>query len=162
MEAIITSLELADYIRQLSREEYRTELNMTQVNKLLYICYGLYIAITGQPLFTDDTPKAWPFGPVFPRVYKRFLSSSGVASQRTKEAVVGNPMVKSVVDFTVKNFHSWTAKRLSEWSHDEAGPWYRTAYANGGEKPRWNERIPDEMIREYFGTNRKGDGGQVQ
>lgn len=41
-------------------------LNKTQAQKLLYCCYGAILAQFDERL-TDEHPKAWPYGPVFPR-----------------------------------------------------------------------------------------------
>lgn len=67
----LTSLDYADLLNWIAYNKYGALLNKTQINKLLFICYGMYLAATGgKVLFEDDTPKAWPYGPVFPRVYK--------------------------------------------------------------------------------------------
>lgn len=36
-------------------------VNMTKVQKLLYIVYGVYLSVNGER-FTDEHPKAWPYG----------------------------------------------------------------------------------------------------
>lgn len=154
-EGIISSLELADYIRERARDGYGVELNKTQVNKLLYMCYGLYLAIKGKQV-VDERPKAWPFGPVFPRVYKRFAVSPGVSKPEVRAVVQSNQTLSKVVEYVVKNFHNWTARQLTEWSHAGDGPWYRTAYPDGYEtNPKWNTVIDDDYIKEYFGRGNK-------
>lgn len=40
-------------------------LNLTQLQKLLYIVYGTCLVILGHPPFRNEPPRAWPFGPVF-------------------------------------------------------------------------------------------------
>lgn len=146
----LTSIDYANYIRHLAASQYYTNLNKTQVNKMLFICYGLYLAMTnGSKLFDDDTPKAWPFGPVFPRVYKRFDTFSGSLSQTIIDAIQENKQAKEIIDFVVKKFHTWTAYQLSEWSHQLSGPWYQTVYANGSE-PQWSREIQDNLIQQYF------------
>lgn len=68
----LTSIELATILRFYAMKSFSINLNKTQVNKLLYIWYGVYYAKTRKKLCNDESPKAWPYGPVFPRVYKRF------------------------------------------------------------------------------------------
>lgn len=40
-------------------------LNLTQLQKLLYIVYGTCLVTLGHPPFRNEQPRAWPFGPVF-------------------------------------------------------------------------------------------------
>ncbi|MCQ2359971.1 MAG: DUF4065 domain-containing protein [Paludibacteraceae bacterium] len=144
-----TSIDYANYIRYLAADKYYTSLNNTQVNKMLFICYGLYLVIADGKLFNDDTPKAWPFGPVFPRVYKRFDEYSG-ASQTIIDYINANEQIKELTSFVVDKFYSWSAYQLSEWSHQPDGPWYQTVYGDGTQQPKWNREIPDEVIKQYF------------
>lgn len=41
-------------------------ISKTQAQKLLYCCYGIVLAAFDERL-TDEHPKAWPGGPLFPR-----------------------------------------------------------------------------------------------
>lgn len=41
-------------------------ISKTQAQKLLYCCYGIVLAAFDERL-TDEHPKAWPGGPIFPR-----------------------------------------------------------------------------------------------
>ena len=45
-------------------------LNTTKVQKMLYILYSYYMAKHDIQIFSE-TPKAWPYGPVFPRTRKK-------------------------------------------------------------------------------------------
>ena len=67
----LTSVDVANLLRNYALKEHFVNLNKTQVNKLLFMCYGFYLASTGKKLFLE-TPKAWPYGPVFPNVYKSY------------------------------------------------------------------------------------------
>ena len=42
--------------------------NRTKAQKLLYCCYGAILAEFNERL-TDEHPKAWMYGPVFPRTF---------------------------------------------------------------------------------------------
>ena len=50
--------------------ENRILMNYTKIQKFLFILYTLYLTSQGHRL-TDESPKAWPFGPVFPTVKKK-------------------------------------------------------------------------------------------
>lgn len=67
----LDSIRLAELIRWVTYDKYKVWLNKTQLQKFMYISYGVYLAITENRIFDDDTPKAWPFGPVFPRINKK-------------------------------------------------------------------------------------------
>ena len=55
---------VATYIAALANEK-RVSVNMTKIQKLLYIAYGIYLAVKDSRL-TNEHPQAWPYGPVFP------------------------------------------------------------------------------------------------
>ena len=72
MENLI-SLDYVKLLAWLAYYKCNVILNKTQMQKILFMCYGQALVIKNDtPLFVDDTPKAWPFGPVFPRSYKRY------------------------------------------------------------------------------------------
>ena len=102
----LTSIDYANYLRYLAMERFFTILNKTQVNKMLFICYGLYLSMTNKKLFSDDTPKAWPFGPVFPRVYKRFDNYQGI-SHSTIAAIQPNEQIKELFLMPMVELVQW-------------------------------------------------------
>lgn len=124
-------------------------VNMTKVQKLLYIAYGIFLAVKGERL-TDEHPQAWPFGPVFPRTRNKLLKADFYG------IVLGNPDLlhissdmeaDSLVNSVFRSFGEWSASQLSEWSHSEGSPWERTVSSEGF---KWGDRIPDEYIGSYF------------
>lgn len=148
----LNSVDIANFIKYWSMKEYLKPLNKTQVNKLLFICYGFSLALYDKRPFDDDTPKAWPFGPVFPRVYKRFQYNDYSVSQEVIDAIAKETWLNTIIKSVVKSFHTWTASELTEWSHREGSPWYQTVYGEPlkeGEK-QWNKEIPDDVIKAYF------------
>ncbi|WP_166786361.1 Panacea domain-containing protein [Dysgonomonas capnocytophagoides] len=119
------------------------------MQKLLYMVYGIYLSTTDEKLFTDDSPKAWPFGPVFPRVNKYFTPGLiPSAADLSVSKIENNPIVFDIINSVVKQFHNKSAASLSHWSHEENGPWYKTVY-DGGEA-KWNKEISDILIKNYF------------
>lgn len=149
---ILTSVDYANIIRSMAYRLYGVRLNKTQVNKLLYMCYGFYLAATSNRLF-DEQPHAWPYGPVFPSVYKSFdryqppfsINEDKVNVFAADQTAVH--IVRSVID----NYCHVSAYDLSMWSHKPGGPWNITAYGKGGnEEPVWNKIIDDSLISDYF------------
>lgn len=136
---------IAKYLYSLAYSKGRN-LNVTQLQKLLYIAYGFYLAEHGRPLLSER-PQAWPFGPVFPRTRK--LEYDRTAGIHTVELriVVDDYEVKKLLDDVVDNYASISASKLSEWSHTVGSPWERTTLQHGF---RWSHIIPDEYIADYF------------
>jgi len=113
------------------------------------MAYGTYLSTTDNKLFTDDSPKAWPFGPVFPRVNKYF--SPGVIPDVTCLPIYkfeADRIAFNIINDVVKKFHNKSAMSLSEWSHQEGGPWHKTVYEEG--EAKWNKEISDDLIKNYF------------
>ena len=57
----LKSTDYARLIQYAAKNLHMTRLNKTQINKILFYVYGVYLAKFNKPLFTDDTPKAWPY-----------------------------------------------------------------------------------------------------
>lgn len=154
----LTSLEFARLIQFAAQKFYKMLLNKTQINKILFYSYGVYLAETkGNRLFTDDTPKAWPFGPVFPRVYKKINTDEPVNSFPAElvDAFQKNQKALSIIENAVIQMHDMSAYDLTKWSHEEGSPWYLTIYnvdkeGNIISQNPWNSRIEDSVIRDYF------------
>lgn len=147
----LTSINYAELLKYLAYTRHKVVLNNTQVNKLLFMCYGCVLALTGKQMFTDDTPKAWPYGPVFPKVFKRYTPDVHFLSEKEKDVFRNNPDTLRVCTQIVDKYHILSAYQLSVWSHQENGPWYKTVNYNKKDgKVQWNKVIPDELIKSYF------------
>lgn len=139
------SVLLAQYMLSLAHSK-GINLNVTKVQKLIYIVYGVFMSEHDHQI-TTEAPKAWPFGPVFPRSQKK-VNYTAVMPLDTplfgelKEDKILNDVLGSVID----KFANLSATSLSEWSHQEGGPWHRTVSGNN----KWNAPIPNQYIKEYF------------
>ena len=115
-------------------------INKTQAQKLLYCCYGLIMASFDERL-TDEHPKAWPFGPVFPRtlndINKRRLNV-GMAKSFIA-ACPANWML--LINQTIEAFWDYSATALSNWSHRKGSPWDEADPLTA---------LDDREIRNYF------------
>jgi uncharacterized phage-associated protein len=146
----LTSIDFSNYIRYTAMNNHGVSLNKTQVNKMLFICYGLYLADSSEKLFNDDQPKAWPYGPVFPRVYRTFNTFSGI-SKSVYDEIEKKEKISKLIKDVVKGYHNFTAYQLTEWSHRPDGPWYKTIHnIKEGESLKWGAIIEDASIKEYF------------
>lgn len=116
-----SSSDVMAYILYKSQKDERP-LNKTQAQKILYCCYGAVLAKYNERL-TDEHPKAWPYGPVFPRtindINKQRLTV-GMAQEIEKQ---WSSDLKKLIDQTICTFSVYTATQLSRWSHVTGSPW---------------------------------------
>jgi len=147
--AELTSVDYADLLRFLAFKRKKVIINKTQVNKMLFMCYGTYLAQLNKKLF-EESPKAWPFGPVFPKVYKTFDRKEMpiIFSNENKELFKANIVALNICCAVVDRYSSVSAYDLSMWSHKEGSPWFQTVYS---ESPIvWNKVIEDGITKQYF------------
>lgn len=166
--ATLTSIDYARLIQLTATNLYHTLLNKTQVNKILFYIYGAYLADNKKPPFTDDTPKAWTYGPVFPIPNKVVVSCEMVDKSFFLPAKIEefqkDQKTLNLVMNVVKNMCNKTAYALTQWSHTEGSPWYKTIYKKVDgvvtEQKPWNTRIENSLIADYFSDsqNRIFDG----
>lgn len=148
---IYTSTDVAKYLVVLANEE-KIAINMTKVQKLLYIVYGIYLRVYKRRL-VNEHPQAWPYGPVFPTTRNRL--SSEVLIDISESDISGNVLsevkkdaeLDKVLKFVFKHFGTWNATQLSDWSHQKNSPWDKTVNLDGF---KWGNVIPDDLILRYF------------
>lgn len=153
----LTSIDYAHLIQYAAQKLHMTRLNKTQINKILFYVYGVYYAETGNPLFDDDSPKAWPYGPVFPIVNKKVNPDAIVWSfpKDTISEFNKNPKALNLVKSAVDAMYDISAISLTRWSHQEGSPWYNTLYIKDKDgniigQNKWNTPISTELIKSYF------------
>lgn len=147
----LTSIDYARLIQYVAQNFHRQMLNKTQVNKILFAVYGKYLAKTGTPLFIDDTPRAWPYGPVFPVVNKRIDVSEIIRFTPDRVNLFKqNRTAQEIVVEMVRKMYNQSAQSLTAQSHQYGTPWYRTVYLEDGSHAPWNTQIPPAYIKEYF------------
>lgn len=126
-------------------------INMTKLQKLLYIAYGTYLAVKGGRL-TNEHPQAWPYGPVFPttrnKLLKKDLSRINLSYPMLND-IKDDADMQSLIMLVLNGFGNKNATTLSIWSHQSGSPWDRTVSQEGFS---WGARIPDEYIKEYFSS----------
>lgn len=127
--------------------EHNYTINMTKLQKLLYICYGLYLAVMGERL-TDEHPQAWPYGPVFPTTRKRLLKEDfdDITDDNINKQLLDSK-ISSLIELVFNTYGFNTASDLTAWSHRLNSPWDRTVNKDGF---KWGGQIPDEYIRPFF------------
>ena len=126
-----------------------------QLQKLVYISYGFYIARTNNKLFNERI-EAWPYGPVVPELYhefKRFESfpiRNWSANHNYSTGKFEFPLVReddydslTVLEFTWVRYGGLSANRLVDITHAAGTPWRVTIDQN-------RTQITDDLIREHF------------
>lgn len=153
----LTSTDWARLIQYAGLRLHRVLLNKTQINKILFYVYGVYLAQKGEPLFDDDSPKAWTYGPVFPIPNKHIDINEEIRSfpKEKVAAYRANSDAMNLVITAVDRMYNVSAVALTRWSHENGSPWERTVYVKDGdgkvtEQRPWNTRIDDTLISEYF------------
>lgn len=136
--------------------EKKVAVNITKVQKLLYLLYGTFLCIYGERLL-DEHPQAWPYGPVFPTTRTRLLKGfenfteitiEDIPEEKRKE-LISDHKLNRVLDSVLSNFGSWNAGQLTEWSHSDGSPWDKAQKSIGF---RWGDVISDQSIYDYFKT----------
>lgn len=124
-------------------------MNMTKLQKLLYIAYGIYLAVKRERLINEH-PQAWPYGPVFPTTRNKLLKhdfSEIQINDRDFEEISNDKEIHSLLKLVFDTYGSWTGTALSIWSHRPNSPWDRTVNSDGF---KWGKQMSDTDICEYF------------
>lgn len=148
----LTSLDYAELLKFAAYKFHRAILNKTQLNKILFYAYGTYLAETGEPLFDDDQPKAWPYGPVFPRV-NRLIKPEVVVDGFSPDITAlfkANPKAMQIIKESADILYNKSAYKLTQWSHQQGSPWHNTIYPDSGLCRPWDTVIDNDLIENYF------------
>lgn len=144
------SEDVAMYIAAYANE-HNYGINMTKIQKLLYIAYGIYLAVKDKRL-TNEHPQAWPYGPVFPTTRNK-LSKEDLCdisfNMLQSSDISDDSDFKSLINLVFRVYGGWTATYLSDWSHKSGSPWDATTKTGGF---KWGDRIPDQLIKDYFNS----------
>lgn len=129
--------------------ERAVPINMTKVQKLLYICYGVYLSARDSRL-VNEHPQAWPYGPVFPTTRNKLLKENFYKIRKTDsefDEIRADTDIAELIDLVFRTYGSWTAAQLSAWSHSNGSPWELTVESKGF---KWGQQMNDEQIKDYF------------
>jgi len=144
-ELELDSVECANCLRYIAATEFGLNLNMTQVQKLLYMAYGL--ALTSQHVqLTDERPHAWPFGAIFPNVHKYtdFRYTPKKPDDDIPEEVV------NLFRIILKKFGETNPAKLSAWAcnRDNRNPWIKARPKFFWQK--WGRQMSNTAIYYWF------------
>ena len=121
------------------------EVNNTKIQKLLYLFVGFCLINGIEEIYDmDEKPKLWPYGPVFPKVHKKFEAIKDI--KRDKIESISDKEAINILEKTVEKWGSVPAGKLSSWSQSEDSPWYLMVK----EGANWNTEIDLDYIKIYF------------
>jgi uncharacterized phage-associated protein len=140
----VSAEAVANAFLALARGNGRSLTNM-QLQKLVYIAHGYHLAIFNDALI-NERPRAWQFGPVFPKLYKK-LSRYGpgfVTADVEAPDKVCETTMSALISKVWGAYGDMTGGRLSAMTHREGSPWSQTweleQYA----------AIPEDTIRDHY------------
>ena len=120
-------------------------LNMTQIQKLLFIIYGPGLVFFNHTPFNEHA-QAWPYGPVFPRTRRELLETVNAWTATAYPQNIPEEL-QDIISGVIKYFGSWNASMLISWSHTPGSPWEITTKMPNF---RWGQEIGDGLIKDYF------------
>ena len=138
------TLEIAkDIVFLCNKNGYK--FNNTKIQKLLYLFVGFCLINGIEEIYDiDENPKLWPYGPVFPKIHKKFEEIK--ESKRDKIESISDQEVINILEKTVEKWGSVPAGKLSSWSHSEDSPWDELVKKGAN----WNTEINLNDIKIYF------------
>jgi len=119
----IDNIDFAVYLAKKAKEA-NLEINVTKLQKLLYICYGLYLADTNDQLL-HERPEAWQYGPFFPSVHAiQRKHKNGLHVLENKKSLDDLRQYDYIIDPILDHYGKWTAGGLVAWTHKSGNAWY--------------------------------------
>ena len=144
---VIDSVDFAIYLNQKARE-MNLDVNVTKIQKWLYICYGLYLATKKKDQLLNERPKAWQYGPVFPKVYKKQQKNGNSLDNLTSKVSYEElQQFDEIIEPVLAHFGKWSAAGLVEWTHEKGGAWDKKFNNGGKQEPMDNFEIMTDFLR---------------
>lgn len=138
-------------------DEAGLPISAMKLQKLVYIAYGWYLALTGERLFDEDI-EAWQHGPVIPSLYhefKRFRGNpiEGRASLydfdsndlRIPGIDEGDEDTLSILQRVWEIYHPFDGWALRGKTHQPDTPWSQVY-----DSASYSKTIPDSLIAAHF------------
>lgn len=132
-----------------------SSLTSMQLQKLLYYVQSWHLAITDEPLFSEQI-KAWVDGPVVPAVWhaRKDPETRSPVNQHAEDIVL-NDLASDLIELVLGAYGSMSGDELSALTHTEV-PWRE---ARGNLPAEANSQDPisrDTMARFYRSSRRLG------
>lgn len=145
--------DVAKCILSLVDEDCGDTISNLKLQKLLYYCQGVYLAIYGTPLFNEHV-CAWKHGPVVPLIWHEYKEFGARAIPSPSDAPWEDlsPEQEGVIREVFDVFGQFSAWKLRNMTHDEP-PWRNASEGH---------RISHESMRDYFQTILESDDDEAE
>ena len=136
-----SAFDIAKYFLIMSDDDSGELLSNLKLQKLLYYAQGAYLALKGEPLFSEKI-FAWIHGPVVAKVYYEYqdYKNQGIPAPSSPPQI--DEDTQEILNEVFSVYGQFSAWKLRDMTHREP-PWERTP--NG-------EEITHQQLKEYFDT----------
>lgn len=114
------------YLINLFHKENK-RITQLHIQKLMFLFESYYMSVTNENKLYECGYKAWNFGPVAPRLYKRYKDYGKDDIRITKEEEEeGNKMSeqkKNLMQELYNTFKDFSAMELVSFTHAKGSPW---------------------------------------
>ena len=140
---MLSASQVAEYLLGLSRPDVGDTISNLKLQKLLYYCQGLHLAMYEKPFFNEKI-YAWNYGPVIPEVYSAYktFGAKGIDVPDEVDTSVFTNDQKELMNEVFTLFGQFSALKLMEMTHEET-PWKIT---------QQNDEIDHLKLTDYFKT----------
>ncbi len=153
-----------------------------QIQKLVYIAHGWYLALEEEPLIRESV-EAWKFGPVIADLYHEFkkfgkgpiegratefkfewfedqnedvLMRGWFEQPSIEESAEDLSNTKEFLNRVWDVYERFTGVQLANLTHEPDAPWHEVRKNNQNEK---SVTIPDDVIKRYYQKRLAGNVG---
>lgn len=148
----VSAEAVANEFLALAQKDSR-KLSNLQLQKLVYIAHGYVSAMVGEPLIFNDV-KAWQYGPVYPKLYKKLskYGSGEVTDKVPAEDSVADGEAKEIIKAVWDVYGGMSGSKLSALTHKEGSPWSEVWKSN-----QYGD-IPQALIATHYKEIIDGNG----
>lgn len=141
-------LDIANYFLLKAQQDNQELLSNLKLQKLVYYAQGLYLALFGKDLFSDDV-EAWQYGPVVPELYHLYKEngSGGIPANAEFNQNTIDGDTREFLDEVYSVFGQFSAIRLMELSHSDAC-WVEAGINNIISKKSMAESLKKYLVNE--------------
>lgn len=161
---------IANYILDKASEYKIGDLSLMKLLKLIYMAHGWSFYFCEKPLVSEQ-PEAWPYGPVYPKVYWFYSENGGrgalpiESDEKIKNKETLAPYCADLTEkqegtiaAVLKLYGPMTAFKLSNITHLDGSPWAKTVKRDRG---YWGE-IPEQAMSDYYIESAKERGMPIK
>lgn len=150
-----TAQEIAEFIVFYSIEKNYTCSNL-RLQKILYFIQAYFLLIRREPCFSDAI-EAWDFGPVVPRVYRRYkwFGAGEIIEREPPKVQFESKDDRRIVEQVVDLLSRYSTTQLREMTQHQS-PWLKNYHGLG-----WCQEIPLRDLKEFV-NSRKNEKSESQ